>query len=409
MIRIRSMEWSDYLFVVLAMCGECEKDMLVSFSSNAPYMRKSINSLISKKWIRQAKSDKGKILRLTSKGYNILETLPPLKKHYDGITNNNHKQSDAGTLSRRKGIARVTCECIKAGYAVNNLLIEKDISKGKKPAPSTAPDYTNADIQINEPITTGLPNTKLIYEKKSDIREIDSGIISSTVSISEIGFVTSNIIKALNRGTVQSQINRSRMRGAITGRHLIYATYFQEGPLQFRKPDEVVVTDALRQITQKAYGEEQSQSYYRENPKGEAVLFMKKASDILNILSGEWIIGGTYLDDVYNHVYVNTNTESLKMITTAGWKVNLLEKIYRKNEIEKITKEGLSGYCDAYVNNEMMSTEIISMDLNKIKRSIRNLDNGMKMHIICTRPQEELARSIYENHIENTVIEPVRI
>lgn len=397
MIDIECKSISDYLICFTGLCGICEKTSLMDFSPTPAYAEKVLKRIKDERILLEKKTPRGKIIRLGAKGYEILSQIPPLKSHYDLITDHNQLRTDTKNLSRFMGTGSIISEMIRTGIPVNGITLkytkQTAQEKGSKRKEAGMKNPLQ-DTYIKETANTG--------KAGSDFQEpqVFPGAF----------FIPGQTVKRDYR--IAGSTNQSRARGLIAGDGFIYAAYFMDGPMKFQTATESGFSAKLFMVYEKLYGREKMLAMKRKQPNGSAIIFVNTLKDTEKILDGTWNKGNRFLTDAYSHVYiVPVGHGKISMYLADDFRALILKSNYYEEELEKVRTEGWEGHCDAIVKGSL-SYELLSMDLatvNRIERTLKATEKNkaVGLHILCDSFQGLLIRDYFKNEQERVSIEEV--
>lgn len=409
-----------YIIVVIMLCGELDKKILLESSSSAVYSRRAVAALKAIGLVNEKRLRGKTILRLKKPAaWKIMEGIPELKSHYETLTNEHTFKSEPPTAVQRD----IQKGCMIYAALNSNMKINLiDLSYLRKRGRHGSPPVSCTNLayvlcKLNDWNQEKIDSLKeianhIFFENSNGIQtEENYEDVLEKVLPNDVNLFTSQIVKRYRVNKVNSptlSINASRSLGHIIGRGNSYAIYqIAQEMIKIQIETETRYREYLFSIYQKVYGSIALKEKITHSPQGECVIF---CDDIKNIkayirLPKTKHSNRKNLLDVYSQSYLVAlnDSSSLDLLTRSCWKQELFEELFSVDEIYEAEKK-LKGICDAIIGSTP-AIELMSMDLNKIERTISILDADPEVEYIiyCTPKQEEVVTELfedYENQIE---------
>lgn len=406
MIRLIAEDIAVYTYMVVALCGEVTKVMLMENGAKAPrYMREAIKKCVDKKYLVERKTPHGKIIRLSHKGYTALSNIPALKHHYEGLTDKHTFKNDPVVYSRRSAAACSILAAMNAGLGIDNISLTYDNARGRKPNQKERGEK----IEFGKKLYTGIEHLHVFYENEGDEKyEMEYTEFVKRIPANHTNLFTNVKVKE-SRGLLENEIKaiiRSRTKGHIFGGHTGYAVYaMPTSVMPTSETDENVYGRYVSNVHRAACGRAPLQSGEFRAMNGNAIVICEDESLIQEIIAET--SGRFTLHKTFAHTYiVPMHSPNLALITKDNWRDNKLEGLYDEDELSHKNKEGFPSFCNAVVGG-LPSMDMYAYDVNKILKSFNLIKTASGLHIICSDYQEPVLREIYKEHADKVVIETV--
>lgn len=423
----------SYVFVLLAMCGEIDKKVLLDGIGSPAYGRRAIMSLRDEAGVVTEKNVAGTTLLRLKKpaAWKIMEAFPELQSHYETITNNHQfKTSPPAAVLRDLRKGELILYAINNDINVNLLKIDYLNQRGRK---KTLPTFLRRISENTQPPLQDKSNKKaeaiqsvmehiFVSNQDKEIRRQNSyGEIVNYMLPNDVYFFSSQEVKRYKNKEQENSptlsINTSRSFGHIIGRENSYAVYLvSEGLIKLKQETEIRYRDYLENIYRKVYGTIASEDRRNYASKGACILFCPDIESIINHIRYP---GRKYKNtnltttvcDIYSSCYAVplNNKTAIQKIIGLDWRNDLLLQIFTEDEIHE-AEQKLKGFCDAIVN-DTMAIELTSLDIKKIETSLQLLHKSREVTLLiyCEEWQREAIKKIYSPYQPQVEIKTIEI
>lgn len=397
---VESVNIKEHIMALLSLTGLIDKSHIQLIPGGKYYTQQAARDLVIDKYLERGKTEAGIIYKPKKpNGVNYIYKMPSgYYDHYLLMSNNHEFLHTRQSILRASAQASVIILLHNIGAKIDTLRITynpdvKKKSKGEGGQPSSL-IFKKLESETNPIIQRGVPLQPLLNDFNSDYIKMNYNEKEDRL------YITSKIFKNLIEAKYgRTYLDTSRFTGVYLTPDNYYIVYQLNPDQEWNTSTELMIRQTMsEQISMHLTGEAYIKKITKRIPGGASILFTNDY-DLKTYMSPPEKKGRAGREpvkpcNVYGNCHLipidrERSEPPLRIISKSNWEELLINKIYKKEEINLAKEYPSSGYgANAVLPKKGLSYEMLSCNLKRL-HDIGLYNPPDPIHFVCYEWQKE--------------------
>jgi len=397
---VESVNIKEHIMALLSLTGLIDKSHIQLIPGGKYYTQQAARDLVIDKYLERGKTEAGIIYKPKKpNGVNYIYKMPSgYYDHYLLMSNNHEFLHTTQSILRASAQASVIILLHNIGAKIDTLRITynpdvKKKSKGEGGQPSSL-IFKKLESETNPIIQRGVPLQPLLNDFNSDYIKMNYNEKEDRL------YITSKIFKNLiEKEYGRTYLDTSRFTGIYLTPDNYYIVYQLDPDQEWNTSTELMIRQTMsEQISKHLTGEAYIKKITKRIPGGASILFTSDY-DLKTYMSPPEKKGRAGREpvkpcNVYGNCHLipidrEKSEPPLRILSKSNWEELLINKIYKKEEIDLAKEYPSSGYgANAVLPKKGLSYEMLSCNLKRL-HDIELYNPPDPIHFVCYEWQKE--------------------